>query len=178
MRKYTMRLCCVLLLILLAQAGSVQAAGQDNECAIQTGVPKDYGVVVVIATVLAALSAFASAFAACKSNCISEQSLQFQKKIAKYNSYHQKLASVLTKIEILKCFKEVSDEKFISIPSLYLEIKSDLRVLTAANILKANPSSFFSASTFPEALAQVHNYPDEINQEIIQIEKALGEIFT
>ena len=133
-------------------------------------------------TCLATVSTCAAAIAAWMSYRTSEQSLRFQKNIAQNQHHLQKLTSISTKMAVLKGLLsnvfEISDENYTSIEPFYLEIKSDLQTLAESEILKENPSSFFSASSLGEAIAQRTNYRNEINHEIGRIEKAVSDVFS
>ena len=130
---------------------------------------------------VATIAAIASALAAWMSYRTSVQSLRFQKNIAKNQIHLQKLNSATTRLNSLKDILNnifgSSDEKFISIDPLYLEIKSDLQALEKSGILKEKPSKFFSASSLCEALTLSINCHDEINHELGWIENAINELF-
>ena len=178
MRRYSAVICCLFLLSLIVLAGFAQATGRSITCAIHTGELGGYDVVAIIAL----FPAFASAFAAWKSYRITEQSQQFQKKLAKNQNYLNKMTSILTKMESLKSLlnniHKISDGEFKFLEPLYIDIKSELQALATSKIMKENPSSFFIASSLGEALFKATNFRDEINLEICQIERDFNEIFT
>ena len=131
--------------------------------------------------VMATTAAIASAIAAWRSYLTSESALSFQKKFSRNQSAIARLHSIITK---LRCLKSIlvnplaaSDEKFQSMESLHLEIKSALEGLSEEGIVKPRESEFFNALSFAEIVDQQPVAAEEIDKEIKRLEAKINEIF-
>lgn len=131
---------------------------------------------------LATVAAIASAIAAWKAQTAAKESLNFQKRLAKYQDALFLLRSTLEKLWILKRVLTeplgVRDEDINSLESMHGEIRSSLDSLVQSEVLLARRSMLFSARSFAEIVDQMPVARGEIDLEIKRIQAKINEIFS
>lgn len=134
----------------------------------------------ILLALLATIAAIASAVAAWKSFVISQNALDFQKKLAKHQDDVFALRLILTNLYRLKRLLgnplAASDGDFSSVELIYLEIKNDLDRLTESATLPHGRSALLATSSLADLIQDRNSTIRLLDTEIRMIETTISDL--
>ena len=126
------------------------------------------------ATIFAALAAFLSYL-------VSKNSLKFQKSYSKNQCLIYRINLVISKIKTLRILisnpLSVSDDKFISIQPIFLEMKSELESLKELNALKYSSLKLSKIISLEELMEHISDNHSFLFDVINDLEKKINDMF-